>query len=120
MADTARVLDAPGCSPSCACAAKLPRRDFLSRGLVGAVGALITTACGDGDIGGTYPTDPFPAQPMTVRITDFPALATIRGIARADGNSATPVALVCTAAGEYAAMSMVCPHQGATVDIGGT
>ena len=109
-----------GCGPACACNAAVPRRAFLQRGALGAVGALVASACGDRDIGGTYPTDPFPTTPLTVRIADFPALATVGGSARVDGGSAKPVAVVRTAANSYTALSLVCPHQGATVDVSGT
>lgn len=95
----------------------MPRRAFLQRGALGAIGALVASACGDRDIGGTYPTDPFPTTPLTIRIADFPALATVGGSARVDGDTAKPVAVVRTGADTYTAISLVCPHQGATVDV---
>ncbi len=106
-----------GCGPGCGCATALPRRAFLQRGALGAIGALIATACGDGDIGGTYPTDPFPTTPLTITLTDFPALAIVGGAARVDAGTAQPVAVIRTGTASFAAMSLVCPHQGATVDI---
>ena len=66
----------------------LPRRAFLGRGVLGALGAAVVTACGDRDIGGTYPTDPFPTRPLTISIADFPELAVVGGMARVDGGSA--------------------------------
>ena len=106
-----------GCGPQCACNSALPRRAFLQRGALGAVGALVVAACGDGDIGGTYPTDPFPTTPLTIRIADFPALAAVGGSARVDGDTSKPVAVVRTGASTYTALSLVCPHQGATVEL---
>ena len=85
--------------------------------MLGALGAAVVTACGDRDIGGTYPTDPFPTQPLTITIADFPELAIVGGMARVDGGSAQPVAVVRTGPGTFEAISLVCPHQGATVDI---
>ena len=105
------------CSGNCGCGANLPRRAFLGRGVLGALGAVVATACGDRDIGGTYPTDPFPTQPLTIRLADFPELADVGGMARVDGGSATPVAIVRTGAAAYEAISLVCPHQGATVEL---
>ena len=85
--------------------------------MLGALGAAVATACGDRDIGGTYPTDPFPTQPLTITIADFPELAVVGGMARVDGGSAQPVAIVRTGQSTYEAISLVCPHQGATVDL---
>ncbi|MEP6989369.1 MAG: Rieske 2Fe-2S domain-containing protein [bacterium] len=106
-----------GCGPGCGCAAALPRRAFLQRGALGAIGALVASACGDGVIGGTYPTDPFPTTPLSITLADYPALAIVGGAARVDGGTAQPVAVIRTGAASFAAMSLVCPHQGATVDI---
>src|SRR5665647_1673365 len=114
--DESVSLNAGECSGSCGCAANLPRRAFLERGVLGALGALVASACGDA-VGGTYPTDPFPTQPFTVHLAAFPQLAVVGGMARVDGNSSTPVAVVRTSATTFEALSMVCPHQGATVDI---
>jgi Rieske Fe-S protein len=51
---------------------------------------------------------------------DFPALSTVGGIARVDGGHGSPVAAVRTGDNQYAAFSLVCPHQGATVAIKGS
>jgi len=73
-----------------------------------AVGALLASACGDGDIGGSVAG---PSNVNTVaKIADYPALATVGGIARLNGTS-TPVAVVKTSATQFRAFSMVCPHQ---------
>lgn len=49
----------------------------------------------------------------------FPALATIGGIARVDNQLAgsLPIAVVRTSSTTWAAFSMVCPHQGTTINI---
>lgn len=106
-----------GCGGTCGCGASLPRRAFVGRGALGALGALVLSACGDGDIGGTYPTDPFPTGPLTINLSDFPELAVVGGLARVDGDSPTPVAIVRTGPTTFDAISLVCPHQGATVDL---
>jgi nitrite reductase/ring-hydroxylating ferredoxin subunit len=55
---------------------------------------------------------------LSVTLANFPALATVGGIARVT-TSGTPVAVVRVDAGTYRAFSMVCPHQGTTVNISG-
>ncbi len=103
--------------------AGVSRRDFLSRSTLAAVAALLTTACGTGaDIlaarnrtgGGTLS-----GGGITLPLANFPALAQVGGIARAD-TSAGPIALVRTGATTVAAFSMVCPHQGSTINIQGS
>jgi nitrite reductase/ring-hydroxylating ferredoxin subunit len=106
------------CSGSCSCGANLPRRAFLGRGVLGALGAAVATGCGDRVIGGVYPTDPFPTG-MVVKLSDFPELAVIGGRARIDGGG-RPVVITRTGRDTYEALSLVCPHQGATVDLIGT
>jgi nitrite reductase/ring-hydroxylating ferredoxin subunit len=106
------------CSADCACGARLPRRAFLGRGVLGALSAAMASACGDRDIGGTYPLDPYPAQ-LVVKLADFPALAAVGGRARVDGGT-KPVVVTRTGDKTYEALSLVCPHQGATVDLVGT
>jgi len=54
---------------------------------------------------------------LLVTLAGVPALAAVGGIARVDANSSTPVALVRTGEATYVALSMRCPHQGATVAI---
>ena len=71
------------------------------------------------------PAQTTPATPVAngsqllVTLANVPALAVVGGIARVDGNSSRPVALVRTAQSSYVALSMRCPHQGATVSIQG-
>ncbi len=108
------------CSPDCPCGGNLPRRAFISRGALGTIGAFVLSACGDRNIGGTYPTDPFPTTPFTIKLSDFPQLAPIGGMARLDGGTGQPVALVRTGTASFEAVSLVCPHQGAIVELAGS
>jgi Rieske Fe-S protein len=108
------------CSSDCPCGAKLARRDFLSRGALGALGSVLVTACGDRVIGGTYPTDPFPAKPFTIKLSDYPQLKVVGGMARVDHDPSQPVAVVRSGDAAFRAISLVCPHQGATVEITGS
>ncbi len=98
----------------------LDRRAFLTRSTLAAVAAVLGGACGDGIIGGRSPTGltQLPAGGLTFKLSDYPALAVVGGIVRVD-TTAGPVALVHTATSSYAALSMVCTHQGSTVNIQG-
>jgi Rieske Fe-S protein len=105
------------CDGSCG-ARGLTRRAFLADTTMAAVAAVLTSACGNGIFGasggGGGPVN------LTVTVASFPALATVGGIARVDGNSSNPVAAIQSPAGTYRAFSMVCPHQGTTIDIRGS
>lgn len=89
------------------------RREFVTRTFLAAVGALVSTACGDGEIGGLFApgmAPPLPA-PLLVVLGSFPALATVGGIARVDPATTRPIAVVRTGASTYLALSMICTHQ---------
>lgn len=93
------------------------RRQFLTQAALGAMAAFLA-ACGDGEIAGV-PNDgeielPPPVLPtgFTIRIADFPALSSVGGIARVDGNTANPIAVSRTGATAFVALSMICPHAG--------
>lgn len=106
--------DAHPCSHCCA----VGRREFLGAAALSAL-TLLQSACGDGEIGGTGPAQTS-GGPLVVTLSQFAALASVGGVARVDGGSGTPVALVRTGAASFAALSLVCPHQGTTVGIGAT
>lgn len=91
---------------------QVSRRDFLSIAALSAVAATLT-ACGEGDDDATGPIAPGVGE-ITVRVTDFPTLATIGGIAKV--RNSPPVALTRTSTG-LVALSMSCTHQGTTVTI---
>ncbi len=116
--------DGAGCACGGRCADGLTRRDFVAASTLAAVTAFLA-ACGNGQIGMTAPSGA-PALPggaagsMTVVLANFPALGTVGGIARVDGGTGSPVALVRTSSTAFAAFSMVCPHQGSTINITST
>lgn len=95
------------------------RRQLFKQGMLAAISAtLATTACSHqppataaAPAGGA----PLGAWAIRVRPADFPALQQDGGIARIDGASDMPVAVVRTGQ-QYAAFSMTCPHAGATID----
>lgn len=84
----------------------------MAQGLLATLGLLTAGACGDGVIGG--PMGPRMAPllnpPLLVTLANFPALATLGGIARVDAGTDRPVAVTRMGAADYRAFSMVCPH----------
>jgi len=104
------------CDASC----PLARREFLGAAAVAAL-ALLEAACGNGQIGPTA-ADASPtgnANALVVTVAQYAALASAGGIARVDGGSGRPVALVRTGAATFLAFSLRCPHEGFTVSVNG-
>jgi Rieske Fe-S protein len=98
------------------------RRRFLSASLAASVLAVLSACGDDGPLGGddddgTGGGGSPPTGRLTVVLANFPALAADGGIARVDGGSTTPVAVVRVNATTYRAFSMVCPHAGTTITI---
>ncbi|HEV8411840.1 MAG TPA: Rieske 2Fe-2S domain-containing protein [Gemmatimonadaceae bacterium] len=88
------------------------RRTFLSAATLAAVGALLQ-ACTSSNGFFTGPS----GGPLTVKLSNFPALANVGGIARVDNNVGAPTALVRTGASTFRGVTMICTHQGATIDV---
>ncbi len=95
--------------------AGVSRREFLASSSALTITALLA-ACGDG-IGGSV-TGPSNVN-ATVTLANFAALGSVGGIAVVSG-SGTPIAVVRSGAASYRAFSLICPHQGTTVNISGT
>ncbi len=100
-----------GALPPC-----IDRRGFLANTGLFAVGALLATACGDGQLGGTAPSPVGGSNSVTVNPADYPSLAAVGGIAKLNGTS-RPVALVRSSATGYRAFSMFCTHEGTVIDV---
>ncbi len=94
----------------------ISRRDFLESTLM-AMGLTSLVACASGSL--TGPSYSF--TPFSVNVSQYPALASVGGIAVVDNGSRSgaPVALVRTAEASFLALSLVCPHQGVTVQPAG-
>ena len=94
------------------------RRQFIAQSVLAAVAAALTTACGDGVIGGIGPDGEAPAPPteidtaLSIRIADYPALQSVGGIARISSPASNPLAVARTGASAFVALSLVCPHAG--------
>ncbi|MGI8510870.1 MAG: ubiquinol-cytochrome c reductase iron-sulfur subunit [Gemmatimonadaceae bacterium] len=113
---TARVAHLNG-APN---GASVDRREFVTRGALAAVGALLASACGGGGGGNvTGPGNPGGGLKgsFSVQVSSFPALTSVGGIARVDSGQSTPVAAVRTSDTAFAAFSLICPHFGCTVGI---
>lgn len=91
------------------------RRQFVSGSLLMAIGAVLTDACGDGQIGASN-TAILGSVDFIITLSQYPALANVGGIVRINGTS-SPVAVARVATDTYQAYSMRCPHQGTTVNI---
>jgi nitrite reductase/ring-hydroxylating ferredoxin subunit len=86
----------------------LDRRTFLSRAMMSAA-MLALAACGASD----GATSPFTGS-ASVNINDYPALATVGGVALVTLNGSM-LALVRDSATSVLALSRVCPHEGGTI-----
>jgi cytochrome b6-f complex iron-sulfur subunit len=89
------------------------RREFLAHSALLAAAAALS-ACVTGDA-----TAPTLSGTATVNVNDYAALANVGGIALATVSGAQ-LAIVRTAAGNFAALSRVCPHQGSIVNVSGS
>ena len=92
------------------------RRSFVIGSSLGAIAALLFSACGDGQLGDSVTEPGGGTLSVTVDPADYPALSTVGGIARLNGTP-RPVALVRSSISSYRAFSMVCPHQGTTINV---
>jgi nitrite reductase/ring-hydroxylating ferredoxin subunit len=88
------------------------RRDFLAQGSLAAIATLLAACSSDESPTGTLPTG------VTVRLADYPALATVGGISQVS-STGLPVAVVRSGASTFRAFSLRCPHQGSTVQVTG-
>ena len=88
---------------------QIGRREFVARSAMG-LGALMVAACQAG-----VDTAPLSGS-VVVSIANHPALATTGGIVRVT-ESSTPIALERTGATTFVAYSLICPHQGNTVEV---
>jgi len=85
--------------------------------MAAAIGTALLGACTPrkGATAATPSSSPIGSWMLRVRPADFPELAQKGGIARVDGTSSMPVAVVRTADG-YSVFSLRCPHAGVTVE----
>ena len=106
------------CGQSCGAvsptSSEIGRRTFLAQTAMLAAAAALA-ACG----AGSDPTAPSLSGPTTIKVSDYPALATVGGIALVTVQS-SPFAIVRTGTTTFVALSRICPHQGSTVNQSGS
>jgi cytochrome b6-f complex iron-sulfur subunit len=117
------MTEITGISPTaCArCAAAhahaLDRRTFLSAATLAAAAALLEACSGGlGGNGASFFTGPTGGT-LVVTVSDFAALANVGGVARVDNGVGAPTALARTGASAFVGVTMICTHQGATIDV---
>jgi len=99
----------------------IDRRAFLTQSTLAAVAALLAEACGTGVWDPVSPTaNVIPSTGLTFTLANYPALASVGGIQKVVDPSGAPLALVRTGATTFTALSLVCPHQGTTVNVSGS
>lgn len=94
------------------CAGCMGRREFLSQSALLAAAAALA-ACGMDTV-----TSPSLNGSVDVTVSDYAALANVGGIALVTAGGAA-LAVVRTGASSFVALSRVCPHQGAIVNVSG-
>jgi len=93
------------------CAGCVSRRAFL--GQAGLAAAAVLAACGDGQIGGG-PTGP--VTPVSVKVSDFPGLATTNLLVNVNAQITAKRTGVAT----FVAFSRSCTHEGTRVELQGS
>ena len=92
----------------------LDRREFLGQATLASV-AIVLGACGGGPTG---PGDVTPGpSSISVKLSDFPALNAIGGIAAVGTVLLSPVAVVRTGQSSYLALSRICTHASCVIDL---
>ena len=92
------------------------RRTFLAQSALLAAGALLAACAAGGDT--TAPGTTITSG-TDIKVSDFPALASVGGIALVN-ISGNPLAIVRTGDASFVALSRVCPHQGSTINPSGS
>ena len=107
-----------GCAPALAADHArdgIGRRTFLAQSALLAAGALLAACAAGGDT--TAPGTTI-ASTTDIKLSDFPALATVGGIALVN-ISGNPLAIVRTGDASFVTLSRICPHQGSTISPNG-
>jgi Rieske Fe-S protein len=86
----------------------MDRRGFLTQSVALAAMAVLAGACSSSPFGVNF------NQPVTVKLADYPALSQVGGVARLNDTN-VPIALANLGNDSYAALSLICPHQGGPI-----
>jgi len=90
----------------------LNRREFLAKSALAAAAFAAVDGCGDGQIG---PTAIVPGGAVTIRLADFPELATVGTVVEISFDKA----LVRTGATTFRGLSRICTHEGCQTHVAG-
>ncbi len=89
------------------------RRTFISRAALAAA-TIALAACGAGDA-----TGPSFSGTFTLILADYPALASVNGVALVTANGAR-IAVVRSSSSAFVALSRTCPHEGGLINQSGS
>jgi len=89
------------------------RREFLVVSCASA-GAVAVVGCGL-----TGPSGPPDSVSLTLKVSDYPSLVNVNGVAFVTEHGGTPLAVVRIGSDNFLALSRICPHQGGQIDQGG-
>jgi cytochrome b6-f complex iron-sulfur subunit len=92
------------------------RRDFLLRSAAVAAAATLLESCGDGIFGAGGGANVPDGGPITIRVADFPELATVGQPVRVGDRRAA----VRVSTSSFVALSMICTHEQFTITVSGT
>lgn len=107
-------------APCAGCGRGIDRRIFLSQATLAAVTALLADACGTGAWDPiSPPSNVIPSNGLVFNLRNYPALTTVGGIAAVPNPTGVPVVMVRTGAASFVLLSLICPHQGTTVNVSG-
>jgi len=104
------------CGHGCPCGAiggesrSIDRRNFVA-GAAALLASIALAGCGE-----DFLTSPATVPSTQLTLSDYPALATVGGVATTTV-SGTPLAIVRTGSASFAAFSRICPHQGTTIEV---
>lgn len=95
----------------------LSRREFLNKTTLAVAGAAaLAVGCGDGHFGTTEIIATDPNGGLTLKVASIPALATVGQLVRISPASAY-IAVKRTGTSTFAAIRVVCTHEGCETDI---
>src|SRR6476620_10761736 len=101
-----------------ACDGCVSRRDFLGRVAIVA-GVIIAAGCGVGSDLTGIGSGPLPGGSVTIKISDYPGLATVGQPVEVRSSTGTPLGVAAVRTGErtFIALGMSCTHEGTKVNI---
>jgi nitrite reductase/ring-hydroxylating ferredoxin subunit len=105
------------CGHACPCTndgaepKQIGRRQFVAFGAAALAAAALAACSAGSDL-----TSPSVVTATSLKLSDFPALASVGGVTTTTV-SGVPIAIVRTSASSFSAFSRICPHQGSTINV---